>query len=323
MRRHVHDRLATQFDTHRVDRQLHGVPPHEVYEIVVDERRAIYKGDTGPTGNAGIEGRVLSFVDGRTSIQVPEILFAGDDFFVAAWHPDAPVPDESPEPDRTWATAAGRGLATLHEETAPAIDAYGRFVTRGCDTQIGTRGYRPQVDDDLAIDGHDDPHAAAVEYVRRRRPVLSRYDHADIADAVIDFLTHHPDAFEGAGEPVCCHGWATPEHVAVDDEGVTCVVDFEHAIAAPSEFDYWRTVLPAFGGDDARRAFRDGYESVRSFPGGFEERKPLYVLLNLVYFFQSLYVQNQHGPAETAERAEQLRKQVFEMMDRVSQSRRR
>jgi hypothetical protein len=54
----------------------------------------------------------------------------------------------------------------------------------------------------------------------------------------------HPDAFADADEPVCCHDLATPEHVAVADDTVACVVDFEHAIAAPAAFDYWRTVHP-------------------------------------------------------------------------------
>lgn len=321
MRRHVHDRLATQFDADRIVRQLHDVPPHEVYEVVVDGRRAVYKGDTGPTGNAGLEGRVLAFVDGRTSVPVPGVLLAGDDYFVATWHPDAPAPDDSPVADETWAAAAGRELATLHAETAPAIDTYGLFVTNDCVT-VSQDCDMPG--DDLAIDGSDDPHAAAVDYVRRRRPVLARYGHADAADAVDDFLTNHPDALEGAGEPVCCHGWATPEHVAIGDDGVTCVVDFEHALAAPGEFDYWRTVLPTFGNnDDGREAFRDGYESVRSLPAGFDRRKPMYVLLNLVYFFESLYVQDQHGSVETIQRADRLRKQVFETLDRVSHPPRR
>jgi hypothetical protein len=113
MRDDVHDTLASEFDTHRIVRQLHAVPPHEVYEVYVDGRHAVYKGDTGPTGSAATEGRVTAFVREYTSVPVPEILLVGDDDYIAAWHPDAPAPDEGGDVDETWAYATGRLLATL------------------------------------------------------------------------------------------------------------------------------------------------------------------------------------------------------------------
>ncbi|WP_101297286.1 phosphotransferase family protein [Halegenticoccus soli] len=305
MRQDAHNRLASQFATHRIVRRLHDVPPHEVYEVRVDGRRAVYKGDTGPTGSAATEGRVIAFVGDRTSVPVPEVLLVGDDYYVAAWHPNAPAPDEGREVDETWARAAGRALATLHDETAPLLDGYGQF--------------HPE-DDGVATAGEDDWRAAAIAYVRRHRPVLARHGHADAADAVADFLADRPEVFAGSDGPVCCHGWATPEHVAVVDGRVACVVDFEHAIAAPGEFDYWRTALPTFDPDTdaSQRAFRDGYESVRSIPAGFERRRPLYVALNGVYYLESLYVQNQYGAEETAERAERFRNGVFAALEGIS-----
>jgi fructosamine-3-kinase len=297
-------RLETQFATHRIVRQLHDVPPHEVYEIFVEGRHAIYKGDTGSTGSAGVEGRVIAFLGKRTSVPVPEILAVGEEFFVAAWHPDAPVPETGPEAYEAWAYPAGKGLASLHNETAPLFEKYGQL--------------RPQ-NEEVTVSGSDEWHTAALDYVRRHRPILARYGHADIADLVVEFLEDHPDAFAGAGEPVCCHGWATPEQVAVVAGSVACLVDFEHAIAAPGEFDYWRTALPTFGSDDSyEKTFRDGYESVRSLPNGFACRKPLYILLNTVYYFESLYVQNQHDPEETAKRAEWLRSRVRETIDELT-----
>lgn len=119
----------------------------------------------------------------------------------------------------------------------------------------------------------------------------------------------------GAGAPVCCHGWWTPEHVPVVDGDVACVVDFEHALAAPDEYDYWRTVLPTFADEAALGAFREGYEAVRALPGGFEARQPLYEALVGVYYFESLYVQDQHGPAATEQRATRLRESVFGALD--------
>ncbi len=301
----VHDALASRFTNHSIVRQLHDVPPHEVYEVRVEGRRAVCKIDVGPTGNAAIEGRVTRRIGDRTTVPVPEILHVGDDYYVAAWHPSAPAPDEGRVVDETWARAAGRGLATLHDESARLVSEYGQFRFRN---------------GELGVAGHDDWHAAAIAYVRRYRPTLTRYGHADVAAAVVDFLHEHPNVFDGADGPVCCHGWATPDHVAVGDDGVTCIVDFEHTMAAPSEFDYWRTVLPTFGDDDesALRTFREEYESVRTLPAGFERRRPFYLLLNEVYYFESLYVQN-HGQSEsTTARAEWFRNSVFEKLDRLS-----
>lgn len=305
MRTTIEKRLNKDFASHRIVRQLQDVPPHEVYEVSVDGQRAVYKGDTGPTGSAGIEGCVIAFVGQQTSVPVPEILLTEDDYYVAAWHPDAPTLNESQSGDERWAYAAGRELATLHTETATVIERYGQF--------------RP-LNGSITISGDEDWHTAALDYVRCHRPVLARYGHAGVADAVIDLLCKHPDIFENIDGPVCCHGWATPEHVAVVDDRVACMVDFEHAIAAPGEFDYWRTTMPTFysESENTERASRDGYESIRSFPRGFDDRKPVYVVLNLIYYFESLYVQDQHGPKETAERAEMLRDSVTETLEKLS-----
>jgi Ser/Thr protein kinase RdoA (MazF antagonist) len=136
---------------------------------------------------------------------------------------------------------------------------------------------------------------------------------------VLSVLRTYPEVFADVGDPVCCHGWATPEHVATSDGEVVCLVDFEHAIAAPGEFDYWRTVTPTFGADESgRQAFREGYESVRALPAGFESRRRLYGLLNLVYYFESLYVQDQHDPDTTANKAEELRTAVADLLDTLS-----
>lgn len=60
------------------------------------------------------------------------------------------------------------------------------------------------------------------------------------------------------------------------------------------------------------------YSSIRSLPEGLLQRKPLYVILDTVYYFESLYVQNQHSPEETAERAEWLRRRVIETVDELT-----
>jgi len=297
------DALAADFEAYRIERQLHDVPPHEVREVAVDGRRAVCKRDTGPTGNAGVEGRATAFVGTHTDVSVPEVLTVGDSHYVAAWHPDAPAPTAEHEPDDAWARAAGRGLATLHAQTAPHLDGYGAFGADG---------------DALALPATDSWRDAALAVVRARRDVLAEYGHADVADAVLDFLREHPDALTGTGAPALCHGWWTPAHVAVRDGEVACVVDFEHALAAPGEWDYWRTVLPTFDDGDARDAFRAGYESVRELADGFAARRPLYAALIGTYYVESLYVQDRLDPEATAARADFLRESVFDALDALA-----
>lgn len=297
----IQDLLGSAFESYRIEKQIHDVPPHEVYEVSVDGRRAVCKRNVGPTGMAHIEGRVLDLVDTHSSVAVPEVLWLDGDAFVAAWHPDAPTPDTETGVTPAWATAAGRGLATLHAETESEIEGYGRIEQAG---------------DGITVDGDENWHSAAIEYLQRERAVLAEYGHGDVATRAIETLQDRPDCFEGAGSAVCVHGWWTPEHVAVADGKVRCVVDFEHAMAAPGEFDYWRATVPRNDFDEkSLEAFRRGYESVRLLPEGFERRRPYYLLLVLVYFFESLYVQDQHSPAETEQKATALRESTFELLE--------
>lgn len=300
----IETRLDAAFDTYDIVDQIHDVPPHEVYEVRVDGRRAVYKHDIHSRGTAGVEGSVTALVGEQTSVSVPEILRTGPAYYVAAWHPDAPAPDDWQAADESWATAAGRGLARLHDETAPLLDSYGYFdVADGRVTPSGCPTW----------------HEAAVEYVEYHEPVLTAYGYGNVADDVLRFLHANPDAFRGAGEPVCCHGWATPAHTSTREGDIACLLDFEHAIAAPGEFDYWRTATVTCGGDDAlQQAFRGAYESVRSLPQHLESRRELYSLLNLVYYFESLYIQDQHDPETTAERGRDLRTAVTERLDALS-----
>jgi hypothetical protein len=315
MDRPIHDDPRARFDDYRIDRRLHDVPPHEVYAVRVDGRRAVYKRDVGPTGRAGVEGRVLAFVDRRTRVPVPTPLAVGDDWFVAARHPDAPEPDAGGTPDRAWARAAGRGLATLHADTAGAVEAHGRLRAAGL---VGADDGDGLAAAGLAVEDAGGWHDAALAELRRRRETLARFGHGDVADAVREALCERPGAFAGAGGAVCCHGWATPAHVAVRDGRVRCVLDFEHAVAAPAEFDYWRTVLPTFDAGDRQAAFREGYEAVRALPDGVERRRPWFLALQEVYYLESLFVQDRHGDATTAERAARLRERVEERLADLS-----
>jgi Ser/Thr protein kinase RdoA (MazF antagonist) len=292
--------LESAFDSVRIVRELHDVPPHAVFEVEVDGERAVYKYDVGPTGSAGVEGRVQALVHAETSVPVPRVLAHGADHYVAAWHPSAPAPNASTTAGRTWARAAGRALATLHDETASVVDGYGAFEPTA---------------DGVHSAGHETWSDAVLAYAARHRRAIAEYGYGSVVDDVLEYLHAHPKAFTDAGEAVCCHGWATPEHVAVENDAVACVVDFEHAIAAPPAFDYWRTVHPTFDDDAGERAFRDGYRSVRDLPPALDEREPLYALLNAVYYFESLHVQDQHDRHETARRARGLTAHVHDLLD--------
>lgn len=299
----VDEALASLSSDYTVGDQLHAVPPHEVYEVTVDDQRAVLKRSVGPTGSAGIEGRVMDFVASATTLPVPAVLATGGDWFVAAYHRDAPPPTVEGPPDTDWAKTAGRTLGRLHEETAPHVDEYGPFVVD---------------DNELVVDGHDDFSEEAIAYVQRHRPVLERYGHGDIADAILAVVEERPAAFADVDGPVCCHGWMTPEHLSIVDGEPRCLLDFEHAIAAPPLFDYWRAVVPTFGPGDPgvrQQAFRRGYEAVRELPADMDERWPYFQLLQLTYYFESLYVQDQHDADETERRAKGMCDLVHEVIE--------
>lgn len=303
--RSVHDALAQHFESYEVRRRLHDVPPHETYAATVDGRRAVCKLATGPRGDPVTEARVLSYVDRETPVSVPTVLAVGADHFVAAWHPDAAQPAAV---DEAKARAMGAGLATLHEATAGAFDAPGPF--------------RGDADGTLTVDGRDGWHAALTAHLADRRDYLSTVGHADVADAVVDFLRANPDALAGAGAPVLCHGNFLPDHAAVAGDDLTCVIDFEHALCGPAEYDCWRTLLPLGIEEDTAvlDRFRAGYESVRSLPAGFDRREPVYRTVLTVSYLQSLYLQDRHDAASTRERAERLREIVFDGLDELRYS---
>ena len=271
---HIHDRLAGR--TVEIGDPLHDVPPHAVYEITVDGRRAVYKESVAPRGSAGVESRVLRFVSAETSVPVPEVLAVGEDWFVTAYREDAPVEsDDERRLEPTWLRVAGRTLARLHEEAT--VERPGLFTVDGDPGDEASAlvvdsatdaGWSDALDDQLSV------------YER----VLRGTGYADAIAETRTFLTTHADRFDvlDGGEASLCHGWFTPEHVAIDGDEAACVIDFEHAIAGSPEWDYWRTAIPLFVGPawdgpaDAQERFRETYESVRPLPEGFDDRADAY-----------------------------------------------
>ncbi|MEZ3116784.1 phosphotransferase [Halobaculum sp. MBLA0147] len=163
----------------------------------------------------------------------------------------------------------------------------------------------------LVVDGATTWCEAVCDRLRGHRQYLaSRERSAAVAraDAVLDYLAATPDAFAAVGEPVCCHGNVLPDHLGVVDGSPASLIDFEHALAAPPGYDYWRTVGP-LGGDDEPAlvtAFREGYESVRPLPTGARGCARAYRLVNAVAYLEALFLQRNRDETERERVAERL-----------------
>lgn len=301
----VHDALASHADDYAVRRALHRVPPHVTYEVEIDGTRAVCKLATHPEGDPATEARVIQHVEANTSVPVPEILAVGKDYFVAAWHDG--VPQEAPQVDETVVRTMGAGLATLHEETA--FDSPGFLRVGG---------------DGLELDARETWHAVVCEHLAGLQDWLEPHGYDDAADVALAFVREHPDLLAGCGDSVLCHGNYLPDHVGTADGALACLIDFEHAVVGPGEYDFWRAALPTFysidrGIDEGGvEAFRAGYESVRPLPDGFDDRREIHWLVNMVSYFQSLFLQRQVTGEEARRRAERMREHVFERVGALS-----
>lgn len=293
----LHETLARHADDPAVVRELHDVPPHRVYEVRLDGDRAVLKLADGPRADPATEARLMEYVGEHTSIPVPAILAVGDDYYLAEWCDG--LPGDDAEVRKEGVRAVGRTMATLHEETG--FDAPGR----------------PRADGDrLDIDARESWHAVVRDHLRDLRGPLADAGRAGIVDYVLEFLADHPDLLRDADDPVLCHGTLLPDHVGVDAGEVTRVIDFEHAIVGPPEYDYWRTALPLESneGEWPLRAFREEYEAVRPLPTGLDRRRLVYRSLITVSYLESLYVQDQHDQRETERRADRMCESVDESL---------
>ena len=297
----VHDALVSHTTDYAVHEQLHDVPPHEVYEVTFEGTRAVCKLDASSEGSAGLEGHILRHVGQETSIPVPRVLVTEADHFVATWLDG--LSEEPPAPDDPeYARRMGAGMARLHEETP-----------------FRATGLLAVDDGTLAVQADDRWSDTLLAFLARRREYLAglgegNLDYAnpptfiDLADEAIAFVEANRDLFDYGVEPALCHGNFLPDHVGFEAGDLSAVIDFEHALVGPGEYDFWRAALPMFGPsssaeDPARRAFREGYESVRPLPDGFDDRWRVYWAINGVSYLRSLHLQDQHGPEETRRRA--------------------
>ncbi|MFC5368769.1 phosphotransferase family protein [Salinirubrum litoreum] len=338
---------ARHADDVRVTRLLHAVPPHCVADVEFAGRRAVCKVSLAERGRAGVEGRVLRYVDRETSVPVPAVLATDDAGFVADYREDAPTSDRSAagSPGDTdssagdtdshvtteWLSAAGRTLATLHDEAT--FDRSGTLAVESESSSaeserdsltVGECGLR--IESLPGVKTSDARWPAALDaQLAVYEDSLAGTGYADVARDARRFVTTHADrvALPADWRPSLCHGWFSPDHVAVRDGSVACVVDFEHALVGSPEWDYWRTVVPLVSGRGwsvpagGRETFRASYESVRSLPPGTDEREPAYRALLAVSYLDSLHAQ-QGIDAETRDRAEFFRERATEGFDRLS-----
>ena len=306
MTRDIHDALTSHSVEYAVRRELHDVRPHRVYEVEFGGTRAVCKLGRSPEADPAREARVLQYVDENASIPVPTVLTVGPDHFVAEWHDG--VPDDPTLTDAR-AAAMGRGLATLHAEAAPEFDRSGRLSAS---------------DGRLRVDGDDRWSDTLCALLADRREFLADVGYEDVAAAALAVVRERRDLFDAAPYVTLLHGNFLPDHVGLEDGDVACVIDFEHALVGPAEFDYQRAALPMFHGPDAaaesaRERFREGYESVRPLPPGFEQRWPAHELVNLVSYLKALHLQR--GDRDTAQsvarRAHGTREYAYDLLERL------
>jgi len=297
----LHACLSNAPFEYTVERCLHEVDPHAVYEVRVDGERAICKVTVEERGNAALEGHVLRYVDETTTVPVPSVKWVGERGFVTRYRPDAP--DDPIEPailERGWLDAAGRTLATLHREAT--FDCPGLCTVAG-DSDDSSSGFAVNTTPNA-----DQPWTETLESLLSvYETSLAGSQYTAVLEQAREFCRRHGDRLEaGVTAWSLLHGWFTPEHVAVNDQAPTCVIDFEHTLVGAPEWDYWRAAIPLFvggqwsGPDDAEAIFRQAYESVRPLPSQFDDRRLAYRGLVAVSHLDSLATQRGLSSETTA-----------------------
>lgn len=307
MFRDIHAVLESHTSNCTVRRQLHAVPPHSVYEIDFDGIRAVCKLAQGPEADPVCEAQVIKYVTENTTVPVPQILSVGEDHFVAKWNEGVP---EDPTLSETKIATIAKGLATLHTEAAPDFERTGLLHTE---------------DGELILDGNDRWSDTLCSLLTDRRDYLDSVGYGDVAREVLTFVRNHRDLFVSIENPTLLHGNYLPEHVGVEEDTITCVIDFEHALVGPCEYDYLRSIMPIAGNsqnrtsDSARETFREAYESVRPLPPGFDRRWKAHKVVNMVSYLKALHLQRSDldPRSDVARRAYGMRKYIYELLDKL------
>lgn len=264
----LRDALASEFEEYAIRRLLRKGDRNTVYEVSVDDRRAVCKTTGGEPPTLAREGAVLTAVAERTPVPVPDVLSSCDGYLVLEWARGEPYGAADARSERrTRLRAVGRILARLHRTTVSWFAGHGTLK----------RGRGP-----LAVDAPTDWPSRLAAFVDDWASDLAGTPDADAGRAVAEFVADRRRAFAGR-PPVLVHGEPSPDHVRFDGREVDALLDWELAQAAPGEFDlvwaerdFLRTPLGTEVDDDLRAALHEGYEAERPTSPGAEFRREVY-----------------------------------------------
>lgn len=305
MKRDIHDVLESYASSYSVHRVLNDVPPHRVYEVTVDGDRAACKLGREPWATPSVEGRVLEYVERETTVPVPHVLTVGDGYFLTEWCEDAP--DEQVSVTESEAHDMGVCLARLHAQTT--------FEKSGLLRASGT----------LAVDTRDTWSDTLCEFLADVHDDLSGTGYEDVGERALSFVECHRAFFDAADDAALVHGDFVPSHLRFDEGEISRVVDWEHAIAGPGEYDFARSELhvfddPARENEHFRDAFRSGYESVRDLPSGSALRRRAYKAIIFVFDIRQGYVQAQRTQEEREKCNDRFRDIALGILDDVEEA---
>lgn len=113
-----------------------------------------------------------------------------------------------------------------------------------------------------------------------------------------------------------CHGNILPDHMRVEGDHATGLIDFEHAVVGPPRYDFHRSRLPVLLDDpQLESAFRRGYEAERPLPDGNSSTAIAYEILNGISYLRALRVQKSWSATGREQRAERLRNRIRTRLD--------
>jgi len=305
MKRDIHDVLESCASNYRVYDLLNDVPPHLVYEVEIDGVRAVCKLAAQERATPAVEGRVLEYVESATTVPVPHVLAVGDGYFLTEWC--AAAPQEQVSVTESQAHVLGVCLATLHSQTT--FENTGLF----------------EAADELTVEEQNSWSETLVRIMSHVHDDLAGTGYRDVSERALAFIEDHRTFFDEHDSAVLVHGDFVPSHLSFDDGDVSCVVDWEHAIAGPGEFDYARCDLHIFGdpvrkSGQYREAFQSGYRSVRELPPCSELRRRAYKALIFTYDIRQGFVQNQRDESEIRNRSDSFRGYVFDILESVAET---
>jgi Ser/Thr protein kinase RdoA (MazF antagonist) len=267
----VHDALASHADDYEVRRELPSRDPNGVYEVSLDGTRTVCKVARGEDAHVGRHALVTRHVRDQTTTPTPRVLEFGDDHAVFQWSEGVTYEAEAPrELRKRRLRNAGVTLARLHEETE--FEAHGYLRAQGKRLELDSKGTWSDVLATIVGGWTDDLEG-------------TRFEAAE--EVVLELVRDHDDALDAADGPDLVHGDYQPENVRFDGARVAAVLDWEFSLAGSGEFDLCRAEREFFDWHDApegdasddeelRGALRNGYESVRPLPPGFEARREVY-----------------------------------------------